>query len=161
MTEVEGTLVVSAIRAEELYGYKKEAGEEEEKSSSSEDVSLFLEQGDNCLSTRVRGGDNPGKRRSIAKSENKSRGEKSTYRQVVLPLSDLMVSPMELSYPNDHLEDHEGDGHVTRPDDGLDIADHASITTGITPAKTPPQDNSDSFDDEGPSINPKADTEGK
>ena len=97
----------------------------------------------------------------MARLKDKSRDEKSTDGQAVLPLPDMTVSPMELSYPNDHLEDHEGDGHVTRPDDGLDIADHASITTGITPAKTPPRDNSDSFDDEGPSINPKADTEGK
>ena len=66
-----------------------------------------------------------------------------------------------MSYPNDHLEDHEGDGHVTRPDDGLELTDHASIPTGSTPAKMPPRDHSDSFDDEGPSIDPKADKEGK
>ena len=73
----------------------------------------------------------------------------------------MTVSPMELSYPNDHLEDHEGYGHVTRPDDGLEITDHASIPTGSTPAKMSPWNQSESFDDEGPSINPKADTEGK
>ena len=68
---------------------------------------------------------------------------------------------MEFRYPNDHLEDHEVDGHVTRPDAGLEITDHVSIPTGSMPDKIPPQDHSDSFDDEGKSINPKDDTEGK
>ena len=42
--EMEGTLVISAAagRAVELYGDKKEAGEEGGKSSSPEDVSLSL-----------------------------------------------------------------------------------------------------------------------
>ena len=64
-------------------------------------------------------------------------------------------------YPNYQLEDHEGDEHVTITDDGLELTDHASIPTGSTPAKMPPRVYSDSFDDEGPSIDPKADTDGK
>ena len=44
VTAVEGTLVIyaDAGRAAELYGDKKEAGEEGEKSLSPEDVSLYL-----------------------------------------------------------------------------------------------------------------------
>ena len=68
---------------------------------------------------------------------------------------------MELSYHNDHLEDHEGDGHVTRSNDGIELTDHASIPTGSTTANIQPRDQSDSFDDEGPIIDRKADTEGK
>ena len=45
-------------------------------------------------------------------------------------------------------------------DKGLELTDHASIPTGSTPAKMPPQDQRDIFDDEGPSIEPKADTGG-
>ena len=73
----------------------------------------------------------------------------------------MTFSPMEFIYPNDRLEDHEGDGHVTRPDDCLDLTDHASIPTGITPYKILPRDHSTRFDDEGTSINTKADTEEK
>ena len=63
--EVEGTLVIAAAagRDIDLYGDKKEAGEEGKKSSSLEDVSLLLEQGDHGLSTRERGDDEPGRRR--------------------------------------------------------------------------------------------------
>ena len=45
MTIVEGTLFIAgaAVRAVELYGDNKDAGEEGEKSSSPEDVSLSLE----------------------------------------------------------------------------------------------------------------------
>ena len=92
----------------------------------------------------------------MARSKDKSRDDKSTNGQAFLPLTDMTVSPMELRYPNDHLEDHEGDGKVTRSDDGLEITDHASIPTGSTPAKIPPQYHSDSFDDEGLIIDPKA-----
>ena len=67
-----------------------------------------------------------------------------------------MVSPMELRQPNDHLNDYEGDGRVTRPDNGLDTTDHASIPTGSTPSKISPWDHSDIFNDEGTSIDPKA-----
>ena len=73
----------------------------------------------------------------------------------------MTFSPMELSYPYYHLEDHEVDGNVTIPDDGLELTDHASIPTVRTPAKMPPWYHSDSFYDEGLSIDPKADTEGK
>ena len=97
----------------------------------------------------------------MARSKDKQRNEKSTYGQAVLPLLDMTVSPMEFIYPNYYLQYHGGYGHVTRPDDGLELTDHASITTCSTPAKMPPQDHSDSFDDEGPSINPKADKEEK
>ena len=83
----------------------------------------------------------------MARSKDKLRDNKSTDGQAVLTLPYMTVSPMELSYPNDHLEDHEGYGHVTRPDDGLEITDHASIPTGSTPAKMPPRDHSDIFDD--------------
>ena len=64
-TVVEGALVVVAAagRDVELYGDKKEAGEEGEKSSSPDDVYLSMEQWDHRLSTRVRGDDNPGRRR--------------------------------------------------------------------------------------------------
>ena len=162
-TEVEGMLLIAAAagRAVELYGDKKEAGEEEEKSLYPEDVSLLLEQWDHGLSTRVRGNDKPGRRRSMARSKDKLTDEKSTYGQAVLPLPDMTVSPMELSYPNDHLEYNERDGHITRPDEGIELTEKSSIPTGSMPAKMPPQDHSDSFDDEGPSINPKADKEEK
>ena len=109
----------------------------------------------------MRGDDESGRRRSIARSKDKLRDEESTDGQSVLPLLDMTLSPMELVYPNDHLEDHEGDGHITRPDDGLELTDHTSIPTGSTPDKIPPQDHSDIFDDEGLSIDPKSDTEGK
>ena len=68
MAAVEGTLVISAAagRAVELYGDKKEAGEEGEKSSSPEYVSMSLEQGDHGLSTWARGNDHPGRHRSMA-----------------------------------------------------------------------------------------------
>ena len=46
-------------------------------------------------------------------------------------------------------------------DESLELSDYASITTGSTPAKMPPRDHSDRFDYEGPSIELKADTEGK
>ena len=97
----------------------------------------------------------------MTRSKDKSRDDKSTDGKAVLPLPDMTVSPMELSYLNDHLEDYEGDGLVTRPEDGLDLTDHASIPTGSTPAKIPPRDHSDRFNDEGMSIYPKADAEGK
>ena len=160
---VEGTLVIAAAagRGVELYGDKKEAGEEGGESLSPEDVSLFLEQVYHGLSTWSRGCDKLGGRRSMARSKDKSRDEKSTDGKAFMPLPDMTVSPMELSYPNDHLEDNEGDGHVTRPDDVLQLTDHASIPTGSTPAKIPPWYHSDSFDYEGPSIDPKANTEGK
>ena len=67
---------------------------------------------------------------------------------------------MEYIHPNDHSEYHEGDGSATRPDDGLEITDHVSIPIGSTPDKIPPWDHSDSFDDERPIIDTKADTEG-
>ena len=73
----------------------------------------------------------------------------------------MTVSPMALIYPNDYLEDHEGDTYVTRLDYSLELTHHASIRTGNTPAQMPPRDHSDSFDDKETSINPKADTEGK
>ena len=97
----------------------------------------------------------------MARSKDKPRDEKSTDGQEFLPLPDTTVSPMELSYSNDHLEDHEGDGNVTRSYECLELTDHASIPTGSTPAKIPPRYHSDTFDDEGPSIDPKADTEGR
>ena len=55
MTVVEGTLIIAAAagRDVELYGDKKEAGEEGGDSSSPEDVSLLMEQGDHGLSTRA------------------------------------------------------------------------------------------------------------
>ena len=160
---MEGTIDTAAAagRAVELYADKKEAGEEGEKSLSTEDVSLSLEQADHGLSTRARGNDETGRRRSMARSKDKSRDEKSTYGQAILPLPDMTVLPMGLSYPNDHLEDHEGYRHVTRPDSGLELTDHASIPTVRTPEKIPPWDHSDRFDDEGPRIDPKDDTEGK
>ena len=64
-------------------------------------------------------------------------------------MPNMIVSPMELSHPDDHLEDHEEDGHVTRSADSLEITNHVSIPTGSMPAKIPPWDHSDSFDDEG------------
>ena len=93
---MEGTLVISAVavRAVELYGDKKESGGEGEKYSSPEDVSLLLEQGDHGLSTLTRGGYKPGRRRSMTRSQDKSRDDKSTDGQAVLPLSDMTVSPM-------------------------------------------------------------------
>ena len=97
----------------------------------------------------------------MARSKDKYTDKKSTDGQAVLPLLDMKVSTMELSYPNDHLEDHDGYGHVTKPNDGLELTDHLYIPTGSTPDKMPPRDHSNRFDDEGPSIDPKADTEGK
>ena len=97
----------------------------------------------------------------MTKSKDKPRDDKSTDGQAVLPLPDMMVSPMELSYLNDHFKDHEGYGNVTRPDDGIELTDRASIPTGSKQAKIPPRDHSESFDYEGPIIDPKADTEGK
>ena len=66
-TAVEGTLVISiaADRAGELYVDKKEAGEERDKYSYLDDVSLLLERGDHGLSTRARGNDEPGRHRSM------------------------------------------------------------------------------------------------
>ena len=97
----------------------------------------------------------------MARSKDKSRDEKSTDGQAVLPLPGMTLSPMELRYPNDHLEYHEGDGPVTRPDNSIELTDHASIPTGITPTKITPQDHSGRFYDEVLSIDPKADTEWK
>ena len=125
---------------------------------SSEDVSLFLELGEYGLLLRARGGDDSEMRGSMARSKDKLRDEKSTDGQAVLTLPDMTVSPMELSYPNDHLEYHEVYGNVTRPDKGLEFTYHSSIPTGSTPAKIPPWYHSDRFDDEGPIIDPKADT---
>ena len=68
---------------------------------------------------------------------------------------------MELSYPNYCLEYHEEDGNITRPEDGLEITDHASIPTVSTPEKMPPRYHSDSFDYKEPMIDTKADIEGK
>ena len=107
---------------------------------------------------RERGSDEPGRRRSMARSKYKLRDEKSTDGQAVLPMLEMTVSNMKLRHPNDHLDDYEGDGHVTRPDNVLETTDHASIPTGNTPSKMPPWDHSDSFDDEGTSIDPKDDT---
>ena len=55
-TEVEETLVISAaaVRSIDLYGENKEAGEEGEKYSSHEDVSLSPEQRDHGLSMQPR-----------------------------------------------------------------------------------------------------------
>ena len=105
---VEGTLVIAPTsgRDVELYGDKKEAGEEGDKSSSPEDVSLLMERGDHWLSTRSRGNSELERRRAMARSKDKPRDEKSTDGQSFLPLPDMKVSPMELSYTNDHLEDH-------------------------------------------------------
>ena len=83
----------------------------------------------------------------MSRSKDKLRDKKSTDGKAVLPLPDMTVSTMVLIYPNDHLEDHEGDGHVNRPDSGLELSDHASIPAGSTPTKMPPWDHSDSFDD--------------
>ena len=96
-----------------------------EKYSYHEDVSLSLEQGDHGLSTQARGNDDPGRSRSVDRSKDKLRDEKSIDGKEVLPLPDMTVSPMELRYPNDHLKDHEGDGNVTRPDAGPELTDHA------------------------------------
>ena len=70
---VEGTFVIASdtARAVELYGYKKEAGEEGEKSLSPEDVYMSLERGDRGLSTRARGNEYPGRRRSMARSKDR------------------------------------------------------------------------------------------
>ena len=97
----------------------------------------------------------------MARSKDKSRDKKSTDGKAVLPLLDMKVSTMELSYINDNLEDHEGDGHVTIPENGIELTDHKSIPTDSIPAKIPPRDHSVRFDYEGSSIDPKADTEGK
>ena len=53
------------------------------------------------------------------------RDNKSKDGKAVLPLPDMTASPMELRYPNDHLEDHEGDWHIARPDNSIEITDHA------------------------------------
>ena len=123
-----------------------------------DDVSMFLERGDHGLSTRAKRNDDPGRRRSMARSKDQSRDKKSKDGQAVLPLPYMTVSPTELSYPNGHLDNHEGDGHVTMPDGGLELTDHASIPTGSTSDKMPPRDHSGRFDDEGLSIYSKADT---
>ena len=54
--EVEGTLIIAAAAGSyvELYGDKKEAGEDEGGYLSPKDVSLSLERGDHGLSTRAR-----------------------------------------------------------------------------------------------------------
>ena len=54
----------------------------------------------------ARGNDETGRHISMARPKYKSRDEKSTDGKSVLPLTDMTVSPMELSYPNDNLEDH-------------------------------------------------------
>ena len=108
---------------------------------------MSLERGDHGLSTRVRGDDKPVRRISMARSKDKLRDDKSTDGKAVLPLPDMTVSPMELSYHNDHLEDNEGYGNVTRPDDGIELTDHASIPTGSMISKPRPRDHSDIFDD--------------
>ena len=66
---VEGTIVIAAaaVRAVELYGFKKEAGEEGDMSLSPEYLSMSPKQGDHGLSTWVRGDDEPGRRRSMAR----------------------------------------------------------------------------------------------
>ena len=55
--EVEGTLIIAASAGSyvELYGDKKEAGEDEGGYLSPEDVSISMEQGDHWLSTQARG----------------------------------------------------------------------------------------------------------
>ena len=75
MTAVEGTLVIAAAagRAVELYGDKKEAGEEGGEYSPPQYFSLSLEQGDRGLSMWVRGDDDPGSRRSMAWLKDKLR----------------------------------------------------------------------------------------
>ena len=127
VTAVEGALVIAAaaVRAVEIYGDKKEAGEEGENSSSPEDVSMLLEREYHGLSTQVKGDCALGRHRSMDRSKYKLRDKKSTDGQAALPLSDMTVSPMELIYPNDHLEDHEVDGNITIPDEGLEIIYHA------------------------------------
>ena len=122
---------------------------------------MSLEQGDRGLSIRERGNDDSGRRISMFRSKYESRDDKSTDGKEVLPLRDMTVSYMGMSYPNYHVENYEVDGHVTGPDDGLELTDHASIPTGSMPYKIPPWDHSDSFDDEGLIIDPKSDTEGK
>ena len=42
----------------------------------------------------------------MAMSKDKSRDDKSIDGQAILPLPDMTVSHMGLSYPNDNLEDH-------------------------------------------------------
>ena len=160
---MEGTLLIAAAagRDVELYGNKKGAGEEGEKYLSPGDVYISLEQGYHGLSTRARRNDEPGRRSSISSSKYKSRDERCTDGQAFLSLPDTKVSPMELSYLNDNLEDHEGDGHITRTDGSLEFTDHTSIPTGRMPAKIPPWDQSDSLYDEGTSFDPKSDIEGK
>ena len=66
-------------------------------------VSLLMERGDHGLSTRERGNDEPGRRRSMARSKDKLRDDKSTDGQAVLTLPDMTVSSMEVSYHNDQL----------------------------------------------------------
>ena len=105
VTSVEGMLGISATagRYVELYGDKKESGEEGGGYSSPGDVSLLLELGDHGLSKWARGYGDPGTCRSMAKSKDKSRDEKSTDGKAFLPLPDMTVSPMEYIYPNYHL----------------------------------------------------------
>ena len=93
---VEGAIVVAAAAfgGVELYGDNKDAGEEGGKSLSPEDVSMSLEQGYHVLSMWVWGDDEPGRRRSMARSKDKSRDNKSTYGQAILPMPDMTVSPM-------------------------------------------------------------------
>ena len=62
---------------------------------------MSLERGDHELSTRVRGNDEPGRHISMARPKDKSRDEKSTDGQAVLPLLYMTLSTMGLSYPND------------------------------------------------------------
>ena len=109
----------------ELNGGKKDYGDEQERSLSPEDVSLSQERGDHGLSTHAGGNDEPGRRRSMDRSKDKSRDDKSTDGQAVLSLPDMKVSPMELGHPNDHLEYHEGNMHITRPDNSVELTDHA------------------------------------
>ena len=43
----------------------------------------------------------------MARSKVKLRDKKAIDGKSVLPLLDITVSPIELIYPNDHLDDHE------------------------------------------------------
>ena len=93
---VEGTLFIEtdSVKAVELYRDNKEACEEGGKYLSPEYVSMLLERGYHGLSTRVRVDEEPGRRSSMARLKDKLRDEKSTYGKAVLPLPDMMVSPM-------------------------------------------------------------------
>ena len=82
------------------------AGEGGGKSLFPEYFSMSLEQGGHGLSTRVKGGCALGRHRSMDRSKYKLRDKKSTHGQAVLTFPDMTVSPMELSYPNDHLNYH-------------------------------------------------------